>query len=112
LVLPETERENELMGDARDSFIDKGRETMRDAVAKVTDVAEGAQPAATAVLGGEPGQPENAAQKHSAPTAKQTAHQERAPVVHSAPARARLAMPARGAWVALAAAVRPRIRPT
>jgi ElaB/YqjD/DUF883 family membrane-anchored ribosome-binding protein len=50
LAIPETERENELMGEARDSLMDKGRETVRGAAARIQGAAEGVQRAAATAL--------------------------------------------------------------
>jgi len=40
LALPETERENQLMGEARDSVVDRAKEAARDAAERVQDTAE------------------------------------------------------------------------
>ena len=55
LMIPETERENELMGDARDSLIDRGRETVKDAAAQVQRVATDVTDTARKIVGGELG---------------------------------------------------------
>jgi hypothetical protein len=49
MSLPSSETENRLMGDARDSVVDKAKETARDAADKVEDVAGKAAGAATQV---------------------------------------------------------------
>jgi uncharacterized protein YjbJ (UPF0337 family) len=46
LVLPETERENELMGEMRDSFMEQAKATAQDAQQKVQQVAQEATKAA------------------------------------------------------------------
>jgi ElaB/YqjD/DUF883 family membrane-anchored ribosome-binding protein len=51
LMLPETERENQVMGEARDSLMEKGRETVRDAAEKVKETAGEVQKVATRALG-------------------------------------------------------------
>jgi ElaB/YqjD/DUF883 family membrane-anchored ribosome-binding protein len=51
LMLPETERENQIMGEARDSLIEKGRDTVRDAAEKVKETAGEVQKVATRALG-------------------------------------------------------------
>ena len=51
LMLPETERENQVMGEARDSLIEKGRDTVRDAAEKVKETAGEVQKVATRALG-------------------------------------------------------------
>jgi hypothetical protein len=43
LALPETDRENELMGEARDSMIDRARGAARDAAGRVQDAAQQVQ---------------------------------------------------------------------
>jgi ElaB/YqjD/DUF883 family membrane-anchored ribosome-binding protein len=43
MALPRTERENELMGEARDSLVERGRETVRDTAEKVQGVAQDVQ---------------------------------------------------------------------
>ena len=40
LALPETERENELMGDTRDAVVDKAQDAARDAATRVQDAAQ------------------------------------------------------------------------
>jgi len=57
LMLPETERENQVMGEARDSLIEKGRETVRDAAEKVKQTAGEVQKVATQALGATEGDP-------------------------------------------------------
>ncbi|MEO7157177.1 MAG: DUF3618 domain-containing protein, partial [Vicinamibacterales bacterium] len=53
-ALPETERENEWMGDARDSVIDRAQELAHNAVGTVQDVAgDAAQEAMNRVVGSE-----------------------------------------------------------
>lgn len=55
LALPETEPEHRLMGEARDSLMERAGEVAKDAVGKVSDVATGAADAAQdAVAGGKP----------------------------------------------------------
>ena len=49
-MLPETERENQVMGEARDSLMEKGRETMRDAAERVKETAGEVQKVATRAL--------------------------------------------------------------
>jgi ElaB/YqjD/DUF883 family membrane-anchored ribosome-binding protein len=61
LMLPETERENQVMGEARDSLMEKGRETVRDAAEKVKETAGEVQKVATRALGAT--EPEPSAQK-------------------------------------------------
>jgi len=51
LLFPETDRENQVMGDARDSLMERGRETVRDAAEKVKQTAGEVQKAATRALG-------------------------------------------------------------
>lgn len=46
LAIPETEREQEWMGEARDSLIDRAQETAHDTIEKVQNVAEEAKDAA------------------------------------------------------------------
>jgi hypothetical protein len=55
LMLPETERENELMGDARDSLIDRGRQTVTDAAQQVQRVASDVTEAAKRIAGDDGG---------------------------------------------------------
>jgi ElaB/YqjD/DUF883 family membrane-anchored ribosome-binding protein len=43
LAIPESDRENELMGPARDSLVDRGREAARNAAERVQDVANDVQ---------------------------------------------------------------------
>jgi ElaB/YqjD/DUF883 family membrane-anchored ribosome-binding protein len=43
MALPRTERENDLMGEARDSLVERGRETVRDTAEKVQGVAQDVQ---------------------------------------------------------------------
>jgi len=43
MALPGTQREDELMGDARDSLVERGRETVRDTAEKVQGVAQDVQ---------------------------------------------------------------------
>ena len=51
LMIPETERENELMGDARDSLMERGRETVKDTAAQVQRVASDVTDAAKRIVG-------------------------------------------------------------
>jgi ElaB/YqjD/DUF883 family membrane-anchored ribosome-binding protein len=51
LMIPETEPENRVMGDARDSLIERGRETVRDAAEKVKETAGEVQKVATRAIG-------------------------------------------------------------
>jgi hypothetical protein len=53
LMLPETERENELMGDARDSLVERGREKVKDAAHQVQRVASDVTDAAKHIGGGD-----------------------------------------------------------
>ena len=53
LMIPETERENELMGDARDSLIDRGRETVKEAAEQVQRVATDVTDTAKKIVGGD-----------------------------------------------------------
>jgi len=55
LMLPETEREKELMGDARDSLIERGRETVKDAAQQVQRVASDVTDAAKRIVGDQSG---------------------------------------------------------
>ena len=51
LMIPETEPENRVMGEARDSLMEKGRETVRDAAEKVKETAGEVQKVATRAIG-------------------------------------------------------------
>ena len=51
LMIPETEPENRVMGDTRDSLMEKGRETVRDAAEKVKETAGEVQKVATRAIG-------------------------------------------------------------
>lgn len=53
--LPETERENELMGSARDSMVDRAQEAARDAASTVREVAGEAVEKVTDKVGGDKG---------------------------------------------------------
>jgi hypothetical protein len=50
LALPETERENELMGDARESMVDRAKEAAHGAAERVQEAAKAAQKVATEVV--------------------------------------------------------------
>jgi ElaB/YqjD/DUF883 family membrane-anchored ribosome-binding protein len=50
LVLPETDRENRLMGEARDSVVDRAKDAARSAADRVQDAAQQAQRVATDVI--------------------------------------------------------------
>jgi hypothetical protein len=52
LAIPETEREDELMGSAKDALIERGRETVRDAAGRVQNVAAEVQRVAGDALTG------------------------------------------------------------
>ena len=46
MMIPETERENELMGETRDSLLEKGKDTVRQTAQRVQDTAKDVQRAA------------------------------------------------------------------
>jgi ElaB/YqjD/DUF883 family membrane-anchored ribosome-binding protein len=52
LAIPETEREDELMGEAKEALIERGRETVREAAGRVQDAAAQVQRVAGEVLTG------------------------------------------------------------
>jgi hypothetical protein len=53
LAIPETERENELLGETRDSMLDKAQEVARDATTRVQDAADDlVADAASRIVGG------------------------------------------------------------
>ena len=60
LMLPETARENQVMGEARDSLMEKGREAVRDAAEKVKETAGEVQKVATRALGATEPEPSTA----------------------------------------------------
>ena len=43
MMIPETERENELMGETRDTLLEKGRQTVRETAQRVQDTAKDVQ---------------------------------------------------------------------
>ena len=75
LAIPETERENEILGEARDSMIDRGKDAVRTAAERVQTAAGEVQRVATDALKGiAPSESDqsgsNQAQQTAAPTSK------------------------------------------